>query len=114
VGAHGRSLRRLPADPGAASERNPGELTGYAVALPESVDPGGSPTWFGGGKLAADLTLPKLRARWGVAVPAGDPAGAAAGERVVDPKGREPGASPFKLGAGGRGSSGQRRRTGIA
>ena len=25
--------------------------------------------WYGGGKLAADLTLPKLRSRWGVAGP---------------------------------------------
>ncbi len=25
------------------SERNPGEITGYAVALPEAVDPGGQP-----------------------------------------------------------------------
>ncbi len=49
------------------SERNPGEITGYAVALPESVDPGGKPIYFGGGKLAADLTLPKLRRRWNTA-----------------------------------------------
>ena len=33
------------------SERNPGQVTGYAVALPESVDPGGQPIYFGGGKL---------------------------------------------------------------
>jgi hypothetical protein len=46
------------------SERNPGEITGYAVALPESVDPGGKPIYFSGGKLAADLTLPKLQRRW--------------------------------------------------
>jgi len=39
----------------------PGEVTGYAVA----VDHGpGRPIWFSGGKLAADLTLPKLRRRW--------------------------------------------------
>jgi len=30
--------------------------------LPESVDMGGAPVYFGGGKLAADLTLPKLAA----------------------------------------------------
>jgi Relaxase/Mobilisation nuclease domain len=51
------------------SERNPGQITGYAVALPESVDPGGKPIYFGGGKLAADLTLPKLRRRWDIASP---------------------------------------------
>jgi len=66
------------------SERNPGQITGYAVALPESVDVGGQPIYFGGGKLAADLTLPKLRSRWepaeadGSATAAG--AGAAAGQ----------------------------------
>jgi hypothetical protein len=54
------------------SERNPGELTGYAVALAGSTDAVGKPVYFGGGKLAADLTLPKLRRRWEVAVPAGD------------------------------------------
>jgi len=54
------------------SERNPGQVTGYAVALPESVDPGGAPIYFGGGKLAADLTLPKLARRWEAAVPAGN------------------------------------------
>ncbi|MCT9934956.1 relaxase/mobilization nuclease domain-containing protein [Planotetraspora sp. A-T 1434] len=46
------------------SQRNPGEVTGYAVALPTSRNVTGEPVWFGGGKLAADLTLPKLRARW--------------------------------------------------
>jgi Relaxase/Mobilisation nuclease domain len=58
------------------SERNPGEITGYAVALPESVDPGGTPIYFGGGKLAADLTLPKLRRRWDIATPQDDGNGA--------------------------------------
>ncbi len=50
------------------SERSPGQITGYAVALPDSVDPGGQPIFYGGGKLAADLTLPKLRRRWDLAV----------------------------------------------
>jgi len=54
------------------SERNPGEITGYAVAMPDAVDPGGQPIYYGGGKLAADLTLPKLRRRWDVATPDGD------------------------------------------
>ncbi len=58
------------------SERTPGEITGYAVALPDSADPGGQPIYFGGGKLAADLTVPKLRRRWDVEVP-GDAAKAA-------------------------------------
>ena len=46
------------------STRNPGEVTGYAVALPHDTTRAGAPVWFGGGKLAADLTLPKLRSRW--------------------------------------------------
>ncbi len=44
---------------------NPGEITGYAVALrPVGRDSGRQPVWFGGGKLAPDLTLPRLRQRW--------------------------------------------------
>lgn len=46
------------------SERNPGEITGYAVALPDRYDSGGKPIYFGGGKLAPDLTLPRLQRRW--------------------------------------------------
>ncbi len=46
------------------SMRNPGEVTGYAVALPHDTTSVGEPVWYGGGKLAADLTLPKLRHRW--------------------------------------------------
>ena len=51
------------------STRNPGEVTGYAVALPHDTTQAGAPVWFGGGKLAADLTLPKLRCRWQVGGP---------------------------------------------
>jgi hypothetical protein len=43
---------------------NPGEVTGYAVGLPDHTTKDGGTIWYGGGKLAADLTLPKLRARW--------------------------------------------------
>jgi len=46
------------------SERNPGEITGYAVALPDRYDTGGKPIFFGGGKLAPDLTVPRLLRRW--------------------------------------------------
>lgn len=53
------------------STRNPGQVTGYAVALTGDTAHAGGPVWFGGGKLAADLTLPKLRARWdGASAPA--------------------------------------------
>jgi hypothetical protein len=57
-----------------SSTRDPGQATGYAVALAGDITRGGSPVWYGGGKLAADLTLPKLRRRWGAADgPAADP-----------------------------------------
>ena len=46
------------------SSRDPGEVTGYAVALPGDTGPDGGPVWYGGGKLAADLTWPRLRRRW--------------------------------------------------
>ena len=46
------------------STRDPGQVTGYAVALPGDTTKAGDPVWYGGGKLAADLTLPKLRRRW--------------------------------------------------
>jgi hypothetical protein len=47
------------------STRNPGEVTGYSVALADDTTSTGEPIWYGGGKLAADLTLPKLHRRWG-------------------------------------------------
>jgi hypothetical protein len=43
---------------------SPGEVTGYAVGLPAHTAKDGGMVWYGGGKLAADLTLPKLRHRW--------------------------------------------------
>ena len=52
------------------SSIEPDTVTGYAVGLPQHTANGGGVIWYGGGKLAADLTLPKLRARW--TTPAGD------------------------------------------
>ncbi|SCL70680.1 hypothetical protein GA0070606_5477 [Micromonospora citrea] len=46
------------------------EITGYAVALPGAGTGDGRPVWFSGGRLALDLTLPKLRRRWGDPPPA--------------------------------------------
>jgi HPt (histidine-containing phosphotransfer) domain-containing protein len=46
------------------STRNPGQVTGYAVALPGDTTKAGEPVWYGGGKLAADLTWPRLCQRW--------------------------------------------------
>ena len=40
---------------------HPGEIIGYAVGLADHTTKDGSVIWYGGGKLAADLTLPKLR-----------------------------------------------------
>jgi relaxase-like protein len=51
------------------SVTNPGEVTGYAVGLSQHTARDGGVIWYGGGKLAPDLTLPKLRTRW--AIPAG-------------------------------------------
>ncbi len=42
-----------------------GALAGYAVARPNGPEEGeAAPVFYGGGKLAPDLTLPKLQARW--------------------------------------------------
>jgi hypothetical protein len=49
------------------STTHPGEVTGYAVGLPQHTAKGGGIIWYGGGKLAADLSLPKLRRRWATA-----------------------------------------------
>jgi hypothetical protein len=46
------------------STRNPGQVTGYAVALPGDTTTAGEPVWYGGGKLALDLSWPKLQQRW--------------------------------------------------
>jgi hypothetical protein len=46
------------------STKNPGEVTGYAVGLAQHTTADGGAVWYSGGKLAADLTLPKLRIRW--------------------------------------------------
>jgi len=46
------------------STTSPSQLTGYAVGLARHTARDGGVVWYGGGKLAADLTLPRLRARW--------------------------------------------------
>jgi len=46
------------------SEINPGQVTGYAVSLPGHVGQDGEQLWYGGGRLAEGLTLPRLRRRW--------------------------------------------------
>ncbi len=70
AGAHGQNdfLERLTAAGVLVrprfSDRTPGQVTGYAVALPGDHDASGQPVWFGGGKLAADLSWTKLSRRW--------------------------------------------------
>jgi hypothetical protein len=46
------------------SVKSPGQVTGYSVALPVDTAKDGGPVWYGGGKLAADLSWPKLAQRW--------------------------------------------------
>jgi len=46
------------------SERDPEQITGYSVSLNDWTNAAGEPVRFGGGKLAPDLSWPKLRARW--------------------------------------------------
>lgn len=46
------------------SRLNPGEVTGYAVGRPGDLDGTGRQVWFGGSKLAPDLSLPRLTTHW--------------------------------------------------
>ena len=61
---------------------HPDEITGYAVGLPGDVTADGCQVWYGGGKLAPDLPLPKLRSRWDQ--PASGMPGQASQEPVAD------------------------------
>jgi hypothetical protein len=45
------------------STAEPGAVTGYAVGLAQHTAAGGGVIWYGGGKLAADLTLPNCAPR---------------------------------------------------
>ena len=46
------------------SEIDPGQVTGYAIALSGLVGEDRAPLWYGGGRLAPQLTLPRLRTAW--------------------------------------------------
>ena len=59
-----------------------GHLVGYSVAAVGDLNARGLPVWFGGGRLAPDLSLPKLRARWRSAPPPPAPIPPAPGERA--------------------------------
>ncbi|WP_158886222.1 relaxase/mobilization nuclease domain-containing protein [Amycolatopsis anabasis] len=41
-----------------------GEIRGWRCAMADDTTAAGEPVWFGGGRLAADLTWPKLQERW--------------------------------------------------
>ncbi len=65
---------------------NPSEITGYAVALRpvgHDLDDVRPPVWFGGGKLAPDMTLPRLQQRW-LDDPTGEGSGRSSGQRDAD------------------------------
>lgn len=47
-----------------ARRGRPGEAEGYAVAVADHLSAAGGIIWYGGGRLARDLTLPALRLRW--------------------------------------------------
>jgi len=46
------------------STRNPDQVSGYSVCLPGDTAKAGDPVWYGGGKLAADLSWRRLSQRW--------------------------------------------------
>jgi hypothetical protein len=69
------------------SELRPDQMTGYSVSLNDWTNAAGAPVRFGGGKLAPDLSLPKLTARWGEppAAAGGHSDRAAASKQAVPP-----------------------------
>ena len=46
------------------SDLHPDQVTGYSVGLPGDNASAGAQRWYGGGRLAAGLTLPRRRRRW--------------------------------------------------
>ncbi len=64
---------------------NPGQVTGYKVALADHTTGDGNPIWYGGARLAPDLSLPRLLARWSDnTVPPWTGSSAALYERAAD------------------------------
>lgn len=74
------------------SERNPDEITGYSVSLDDYLNGAGDPVRFGGGKLAPDLSWPKLASRW--SQPATETVASDAAAQAVDGQ-TEPSAPRF-------------------
>ncbi len=67
------------------SDRTLGQVTRYPVALPGQTEPAGKPIYFGCGKLAADLTLPKLLRRWNLPIPTESAAGGSGDPSTAEP-----------------------------
>ncbi|MFF3256473.1 relaxase/mobilization nuclease domain-containing protein [Actinacidiphila glaucinigra] len=74
-----------------------GNVTGYSVALPGDRDGAARAVWFSGTKLAWDLSLPRVRERWGRPIPTASLAPAQAWQ-LAEEKIR---AAAQQLGAGG-------------
>jgi hypothetical protein len=60
------------------STRDPQQVTGYAVGLDGHTTASGDTVFYGGGRLAPDLTLPQLRSRWTTGTAGGNAARLAA------------------------------------
>lgn len=63
------------------STKTEGQVTGYKVRIPGFNGQGDPGVWYSGGKLAPDLSLPKIEARWATPAPSGAPAGRGPGQR---------------------------------
>ncbi|OLL70596.1 hypothetical protein Ae168Ps1_6061c [Pseudonocardia sp. Ae168_Ps1] len=90
----------------AAGDRASG-MVGYAVSVPGDKNVEGRSVWFSGRRLAADLSLPNLRARWASAV-----AGSGYGQSAAAVEGRTAVGSPVRV-SEGRVSS-ERRAAAVA
>ncbi|MFR9725064.1 relaxase/mobilization nuclease domain-containing protein [Streptomyces sp. MS19] len=60
-----------------------GDLLGYTVALPDDRNRNREPVLFSGSKLAPDLSLPRLRARWNPTSPSSRTGNATPGGRMA-------------------------------
>jgi hypothetical protein len=69
------------------SEREPGVVTGFAVAMPTQLTATGALVFYSGGKLGPELTWPQLSTRWNAAL-AGSVSGQSAGPLVEGIAGR--------------------------
>lgn len=91
--------------------QHPGERTGYKVSWPRYCNRDGRPVWFGGGKLAPDLSLPRLEKHWRTVVDAAGNGWGNASTPGADRPHRPGPATACRCGSGSvTTSSGPRRR----